>query len=156
MKDRISLKDSNVTIEVVHKDGTKQVIQNHNSVVNTGLSQVAGLIGGIGSFSDTYFKYMAIGTGTTTATVTQTLLVTPILSAQSAGRTLTTTNVAKDTCQFTTTFSFTTTYGVTEIGIFTSSDFKSTSSTVMLARDQFPVVNVSNGSSIKFTWNVIV
>ena len=155
MKSTIPIKDSNVKIIVTHKDGTVKVIENHNIVVNTGLSQVAGLIGGIGSFSDAYFKYMAIGTGSTTAGATQSLLVAPVLSAQEATRTLVTTNVTNDTCEFTTTFSFSTTYALTEVGIFTSTAFKLTSSTVMLARDQFPVVNVSNGSSIKFVWNVI-
>ena len=106
----------------------------------------------------TSFDYIAIGTGTTVAAVTQTELVTEITTGGGERRggsdvtgSRTTTTVTNDTSQWETTFTFTSSFAVTECGLFNAS-----SNGTMLCRQIFSAINVASGDTITFTWKIQV
>jgi len=118
-----------------------------NLVVNVGKAQVSGLIGGVVSGA---FGYIAIGTGTTSPSSSDTALQNEVMRVASTN-TQVTTNVTNDTLQMQASFSFTSSYAITEAGIFNAS-----SGGVMLARQTFGAINVASGDSIVVTWKVTV
>jgi len=118
-----------------------------NVITNIGKAQVAGLINGVVT---TPFKYVAIGTGTTAESPTDTSLVYEVARVlATTGRE--TTNVTNDTATWNATFSFTTSYSITEAGIFDSETGGN-----MLARKTFPALNVEAGDSLVVSWKVVV
>ena len=125
----------------------------NNTVVNAGKAQVAGLL--ITDVGGTAFDYIAIGTGTTGATATDTTLESEISTGggERAGAvgTRTTTSVTNDTAQLVTTFTFTSSFAVTESGIFNAA-----SAGTMLSRQTFGAINVVSGDSIEVTWKIQV
>jgi len=125
----------------------------NNTIVNAGLAQVAGLL--LTDFGGTAFDYIAIGIGTTGATVTDTTLESEISTGGgergTAVGTRITTSVANDTAQLVTTFTFTGSFAVTESGIFNDA-----SAGTMLSRQTFGAINVSSGDSIEVTWKIQV
>jgi len=118
-----------------------------NLIVNVGKAQVSGLIGGVVTG---VFSYIAVGTGTTAPASTDTALGTEVARASSTN-TRVTTNVTNDTLQLQATFNFTSSYAITEAGIFNAS-----TGGTMLARQTFGAINVANGDSIVITWKVVV
>lgn len=124
-----------------------------NLVTNAGKASVAGLM--LTDVAGTAYDYIAIGTGTTAAAATDTTLETEIASgggSRAAGTgTRVTTTVTNDTAQLQVTFSFTSSFAVTESGMFNAS-----SSGTMLTRRVFSAINVANGDSLQVTWRVAV
>lgn len=101
--------------------------------------------------SGTAGKNIGWGTGTTTAAVTQTALVTEAAPTTAGGRTVgtegeTTTDQTGDTYTVTGTVTAGSTLAITEEGLFTA-----TSNGTMLLRGDFSAVNVVSGDSIAFT-----
>jgi len=124
-----------------------------NTVVNTGRAQVAGLL--LTDVGGTAFDYIAIGTGTTAAAVTDTTLGTEITTGggeRTAGTgTRVTTSVANDTAQLVVTFTFTGSFAVTESGVLNAGV-----AGVLLSRQTFGAINVVSGDSIEVTWKIQV
>lgn len=124
-----------------------------NTVTNAGLAEVASLILTDDPGTATAFDYIAIGTGTTAADATDTTLETEITTgggSRAAGTgTLSTTTVTDDTAELEVTFSFTSSFAVTESGVFNAA-----SAGTMLARQVFSAINVANGDSLTITWKI--
>lgn len=122
-----------------------------NLITNAGFALVAGRINGSGSPAAA--TYIAVGTGTTAANVTDTALQTEItdsgLERASATVSLVTTTVTNDTAQMVVTFTVTGTKAVTESGVLNAS-----SSGSLLCRQVFSAINVVNGDSLQITWKV--
>jgi len=120
-----------------------------NIIVNDGKAAVAGLmladVTGIDKFD-----YIAIGTGTTAESATQTALITEVMRANATGSRVTT-NVTNDTAQLVATFNFTSSYAITEAGVFNAS-----TAGTMLCRKVFSAINVANGDSLQVTYKVTV
>jgi hypothetical protein len=122
-----------------------------NLITNAGFALAAGLLNGSGSPAAA--TYIAVGTGTTAAAVTDTALQTESstsgLSRASATVSLVTTSVTNDTAQMTKTFSVTGTVAVTESGVLNAS-----STGTLLSHQVFSSINVVNGDSLAITWKV--
>lgn len=99
-------------------------------------------------------KNIGWGTGTTTAAVSQTALVTEAAPTTAGGRTVgtesrTTTTQTNDTYTVTGTVTAGSSLAITEAGLFDA-----TSAGNMLIRGDFSAVNVVSGDSIAFTFNL--
>lgn len=103
-----------------------------NTIVNDGLERVAKLLNGV---STTYFRALAVGTGTNAVTNSDTTLQTEVTRA-----TATLSYEASYKAKFTHTFTFGGDYAITEAGIF---DSATASGSVMLSRTTFTAKNVS-------------
>lgn len=131
----------------------------HGAVLRRNLITSAGKAGGAsrlnGSGGEAAFTYIALGTGTTAADVSDTTLETELATggASRANSTAsrTTTSVTNDTAQLVNTFSISATLAITESGILNSA-----SSGVLLARQVFSAINVVSGDSLQITWKVAV
>lgn len=128
-------------------------LQISNLITNAGKAGVASRINGAGS--EAAFTYIAIGTGTTAAAAGDTTLETEITTGGGerglATASRTTTDVSNDTATLVKTFSFTSTFAVTEAGALNAA-----STGVLLNRQVFTAVNVVNGDSLQVTINVDV
>ncbi len=96
-------------------------------------------------------RYIGWGTGTTTAAVSQTALVTEAAPTTGGGRTLgtesrVTGSVTNDTYQVAGSVTATGAAAITEAGLFDA-----TSAGNMLIRGDFAAINVGSGDSISFT-----
>lgn len=124
-----------------------------NLITNTGMAGIASRINGAGA--EDAFTYIAIGTGTTGANVTDTTLETEIVAdggeRGSATASRTTTDVTNDTARLILTFNFTGTIAVTEAGALNAASVG-----VLLNRQVFTAVNVTNGDSLQITIDVDV
>ena len=114
------------------------------TVTNTGLAEIANLTIGSG----TAFSYLAIGTGTTAAAVTDTALETET-QRESATTSRVTTDTTNDTSQWVYTFSFSGVEAVTEFGVFNDATVG-----IVLGRTVDSAVNVSSGDSLQVTYKV--
>lgn len=99
-------------------------------------------------------KFVGWGTGTTTAAVTQTALVTeaaPTSTSRGAGGTESrvTVSVTNDTYQVVQTVTAAGTLAITEAGLFDAATVGN-----MLIRSDFGAVNVVSGDSIAFTFQL--
>lgn len=116
----------NWKFETVNKE-TGEILDTQefcNLIMDAGRTRVAELINGV---SSTYFRAIAVGTGTTAENATQTALVT---EQQRATATLTNGAMPPYTAIFSNTFSFGGSYAITEAGIFDNA----TSGGAMLSR----------------------
>lgn len=141
---------------IVHRDPEGNVITEFeapNVITNTGLAEVSSLILTDNPGSATAFDYIAIGTGTTSETATDTQLEAEITTGggerAAATGTQVTTTVTNDTAQLQHTFSFTSSFAVTETGIFNAATGGD-----MLCRKTFSAVNVASGDSLQITYKV--
>lgn len=120
-----------------------------NLVTNAGFAGVASRLGGSGA--EAAFTYIAVGTGTTAAAVTDTTLVTETavsgLSRVAGSLSRVTTTITNDTAQVTTTFTVTGTVAVTESGVLNAASVGT-----LLSRQVFSAINVVNGDSLTMTW----
>lgn len=126
---------------------TKEIIDSEefcNLIVNDGLARVALLINGN---SSTYYRALAVGTGTTGAANGDTELETEVTRAIASLTNGTYTAV------FTYTFTFGGDYAITEAGIF---DSATVSGSTMLARTTFTAKNVSTIVGLKTTATITV
>jgi len=145
MNENLKLK-GHITIKRYHNDELVEVKEFPNLVVNAGKSEVAKLISGL---STTPFKYIAIGTGTTAETASDTALQTEVQRAEatvSSG----TTNVSGDTAVFDADFTFSSATAVTEYGLFNAS-----TGGTMLSRKVKSALNLDSGDSVHITWKII-
>lgn len=124
----------------------------NNLITNVGLAEIANLAGNVSS--PIAFTYLAVGTGTTAASASNTTLETEItdsgLARASATVSRQTTNVSNDTLQLSKTWSVSGTKSVTEAGILNAS-----SGGTLLGRQVFTAVNVVNGDSLTITYKVV-
>lgn len=126
----------------------------HNLITSAGKALVAGLI--VVDVGGTAFDYIAIGTGTTAAAAGDTALETEITTnggerrggANVTGSRVTTT-VANDTSQWSTTFTFTGSFAVTEAGVLNDP-----SAGTLLCHQVFAAINVISGDSLQIVWKV--
>lgn len=122
-----------------------------NLITNAGFALAAGLLNGSGTPAAATF--IAVGTGTTAAAVTDTTLQTETatsgLSRAAGTVSLVTTSVTNDTAQILKSFSVTGTVAVTESGVLNAS-----SSGTLLCRQVFTAINVVNGDTLQVTWKV--
>jgi hypothetical protein len=122
-----------------------------NLITNAGFALAAGRLNGSGSPAAA--TYIAVGTGTNTAAVTDTALQTETatsgLSRANGTVSLVTTSVTNDTAQVTNTFSVTGSVAVTESGVLNAA-----STGTLLCRQVFSAINVVNGDSLAITWKV--
>lgn len=132
-----------------------ETVETPNALTNSGFTEVAGLFCSDQAASYTAFDYIAVGTGTTAATATDTQLETEEtengLTRAAATGTLATVNVSDDTAQFVKSFSVTGSVAVTESGVFNDS-----SAGTMLCRQTFSAINVADGDTLQITWKVTV
>jgi len=141
--------------QIPHLFGTfVKVKKVSNLVTNAGKAGVAARI--IDNTTEAAFDYIAIGTGTTAAAAGDTALESEISSgggerAQDASPSRTTTDVTNDTAVIDVTFNFTSSFAVTESGLFNAA-----SSGTLLARQVFSAINVASGDSLTITWEIDV
>jgi len=128
-------------------------LQVSNLITTAGKAGVASRINGAGS--EAAFTYIAIGTGTTAAAIGDTTLETEITTnggeRGSATASRTTTDTTNDTARLVLTFNFTGSFAVTEAGALNAA-----SSGVLLNRQVFSAVNVTNGDSLQVTIDIDV
>jgi hypothetical protein len=150
------LKDSKGKIKEIRKyEGDKLILskltkkdsESKDLIVNAGKAAVAGLINGVVT---TPFTYIAIGTGTNAPSPSDTSLQSET-HRQSATCSREQTNVPNDTAVLVTTFTFSSSYSITESGCFDAS-----SGGNMLCRQTFSAINVGAGDSLQVTWKIVV
>jgi len=95
--------------------------------------------------SDYFMRYLALGTGSTAASASDTILETE-LATRVAGTLSSSTNVWQNQGTFGPGVN---TGAITEAGIFTAS-----SAGTMLARQVFSVINKAAGDSLQVTWQI--
>jgi len=121
-----------------------------NLIVTAGLGEIAKLVGY--NLNGTSFRYIQAGTGTTAATAGDTDIETKEGAKVAATVTNETTTVTDDTIRFVATISFTSSKAITEAAITNNS---ADATGELLARQVFSAINVNNGDSIEFTWDVV-
>ncbi|MCD6255588.1 MAG: hypothetical protein J7J44_04865 [Deltaproteobacteria bacterium] len=122
-----------------------------NVITDVGKAQVAGLINGAVT---TQFKYIAIGTGTTAASSSDTALETETHRELADTLDRVTTTVTNDTARLIKTFSgYTGSESITESGVFDASTGGN-----MLCRRTFSALNIDwdAGDSLQITWKIQV
>ena len=120
-------------------------------ITNAGMAEVAGLIGTDTTGDVATFDYIAIGTGTTAPSATDTALANEQQRAAATG-TRVTTSVTNDTLQLVKdAFSFSGSYAITEVGVFNAS-----TGGTMLSRSTFSAVNVTANDTLKVTVKIQV
>lgn len=120
-------------------------------VTNAGKAEVAALIGTDTASDGTTFDYIAIGTGTTSETASDTALENENQRAAAVGSRVTT-SVSNDTLQLVKdAFTFGSSAAITESGVFNAS-----SGGTMLCRKTFSAINVTSDDTLKVTWKIQV
>ncbi|MEM0162743.1 MAG: hypothetical protein QXO62_06745 [Thermoproteota archaeon] len=138
IEDKVSIRD--ITIIKHYRNG--KLIEERkveDLVVAVGKAQIAGLVGGLATGTA---SYMAVGTGTTAPSSSDTALGSEVLRVQTSNS-LVTTNTTNDTLQLQGNFSFTASYAITEMGVFNAS-----SGGTMFIRNTFGAINVVSGDTI--------
>jgi len=140
-------------IHLVAKDSNGEIFDERlisNTITSVGKAELAGLM--VADVGGTGWDYIAIGTGTPTSTA----LGAEITSGGGERRgganvtgTRITTNTTNDTAQWTTTFTFTSSFAVTEAGLFNAP-----SGGTMLASQSFSALNVTSGNTLTITWKI--
>ena len=145
-----------IKIDHFDKEGNLiETVETPNALMNLGFKEVAGLFCTDQAGSYTAFDYIAVGTGTTAATATDTTLATEEtqngLTRAAGTGTLVTVNETDDTAQFVKSFSVTGSVAVTESGVLTAA-----STGTLLCRQTFSAINVANGDTLQITWKITV
>ena len=137
-------------VEIIHfRDGKEIERRNFlNLITNVGMASVAALM--LADVAETAFDFIAIGTGSTAANITDTTLVTETHRQAGVGTRITTT-VTDDTAQLQTTFNFGGTFALREVGMLSDVSFGA-----LLARQVYAAINVESGDSLQITWKVQV
>jgi len=155
LKDSMGMRDRLIAVVTDKNGNVKQTYDSgwsRNGITNAGFAEVAGLAIGISGVAP--FGYIAIGTGTTPFSPTQTGLVTEVKRKQATASRVTT-SVINDTLQLEAKFSasdgLSGTMSITESGVFNAS-----SGGVMLCRQTFDVLNLNwgAGDELTITWKV--
>jgi len=147
--DRLTIKKLNANGEVVEERDSGW---SKNGITNAGFAEVAGLL--LADVGGSAFDYVAIGTGTTAFSASDTALETEIKRKAGTGSRVTTT-VTNDTAQLQATFSssdgLTGSSAVTESGVLNAS-----SDGTLLCRQTFSALNLNwdSGDSLQVTWKI--
>ena len=153
MEDNVNINKEHVILKVkfIDKDGNviSEETKEHDLVVNAGLALRAALLGNVST--PTALNAIAVGTGTTAPSATQTALVTEVARVASTNSVVTT-NVTNDTLQMVGTISFTASYTIAEVGTFNST---TANSGTMYSRDTVGPYNVVSGTSLQFTFQFV-
>lgn len=148
MKDSTRLKgELIVKVKKANQSEWKTVVHKKNLVVNTGIAQVAGLINGTATGE---FSYIAIGSGTTAPSATDTALQNE-LARGDATESRVTTDTTNDTAQWVYTFTATSSWAVSEAGVFNAS-----SGGTMLNRVTFSTINLAQNDQLQVTFKLDV
>lgn len=144
-KDKLKLKGS---YNVKHyRDGELIDEQDvDNLVVNDGLAALSGLF--LNDVSETEFDFVAIGSGSTAPSASDSSLVTEI-DRQAATGTQETDSVTNDQAQLQSTFSFSGAQTIEEVGVFNDAI-----TGTMFSRSTISTVNVTNGDSLQVTYQI--
>ena len=143
IKDTLKLKGE-LTIVVKDKDGkVKETRKEKNLVVNAGLTYICSRMTGT---SASVMSHMAVGSGTTAATGSQTDLVSILGVRESLDSSTSSSNTVTYTSSFEAGEG---TGAVTEAGIFNAS-----TGGTMLCRTTFPVVNKGANDTMAITWTI--
>ena len=136
-------------VKVEHRRNGKLVnaIEKDNLVVDAGKHVAAGLLGGLSGFNP--FRYIAVGTGTTAPDASDTELEAEITGGGLARAEDSSPSVSGNTLTVSVTFNVTGSYAVTEAGLFNAA-----SGGDMFARVTFAALNVQNGDTLTFTWEI--
>lgn len=126
---------------------TKNVVV-YNTVTTVGLSECAKLLGGIAADP---ISHMAIGTGTGGTTALAAEITTGGGQRAAVTPTSQTTTSAGDTVQSVNTFTFSSSFAVTEEGLFNAA-----TNGDMIAYRTFSAVNVASGDSLQMTHKVVL
>lgn len=124
----------------------------HNLITNVGHKGANGRMSNQGSFG--VFSTLAIGIGTTAATISDTALGSESTTggaARAVAATISqvTTNVSNDTTQLVKTFTITATLAISEEGIFDTTTAPASGN--LLAKQVFATINVSTGDTLTIT-----
>jgi hypothetical protein len=140
--------------EVTNRDSRgfiKEARVVHNLITNAGKAGAASRLNGSGA--EAAFTYLAVGTGTNAASVSDTTLQTELASAglsrASATASRVTTTVTNDTAQLVYSWSVSGTAAITEAGILNAA-----SNGTLLCRQVFSAVNVVNLDTFQLTYKV--
>ena len=136
---------------VEHYDNYDQLIERrefNNLFLNVGKAQVVGLLINSGG---SYPTHIGVGTGTTAESAMDTALEAEVMREAISDYSITTTDVTNDTATFETTISFSDSYAITEYGLFDAA-----SAGNLFARKVQTAIDVSDGNSLKITWNLQV
>lgn len=140
-----------IEIRLFDKNGNlKDKREKVDLIVNTGLAEISALL--LTDVSGTAFDYIAIGTGTTAPSATDTALENETHRVAATGSQITT-NVTNDTAQLVATFSgYSGQEAITEAGVFNAS-----TGGTMLCRQTFSALNVDwdAGDSIEITEKIV-
>lgn len=138
-KDKIPVVKGTLRIFVKRRGEWVKVVERKNVITNSGLSQSIKLIFGLDT---SYFQYIAIGTGTTPPSESDTQLENEIQRFSATAEYSDPYNVILKV-----TMEMTQSASITEAGVFN----KDTGG-VMLARQTFDAVNVEAGDLLKIEW----
>ena len=118
----------------------------NNMVVNLGLAYIASRMMGT---AQAVMTHMAVGTGVTAETQTQTALTTEVSRVALTSSTIINTNVTGDSVQYVCVYlaNVGISGALSEAGIFNAA-----SAGIMLARKTFAVVNKANADTLTATW----
>jgi len=123
-----------------------------NTITNAGKAEVANLIGNVSS--PTAFTYLAVGTGTTAASATDTTLEAEItdsgLGRASATVSRVTTTTTNDTLQLYKSFSVSGSKSITEAGVLNASSLGT-----LLGRQVFSADSVVSGDTYNLTYKIV-
>jgi hypothetical protein len=118
-----------------------------NLITNQGIAQSASLL--ISEGTNAAFTYIAVGSGSTPAAVTDTALASEItgggLTRASASKSKETDTITDDTAVLTTTFTLTQESTIRETGVFNAS-----TGGIMLNRKVFSDINLPASTSVQF------
>lgn len=132
----------------ISADGNRE----NRGLIDVRLVTTAGKNAIVDAFQDTFelenFKYHGSGTGTTNPAVTDTTLETEVESRATG---TTTEGASANIYRSVGTVGYTDTRAITEHGIFSAS-----TSGTLLDRSEFTAINVNNGDSIEFTYELTV
>jgi hypothetical protein len=112
-----------------------------NVITDVGLNKTAEMIGGVATVDP--FNYLAIGTGTTAAAAGDTQLEAEVVREQA------TASVSGGTLTLDHTFTFTTSYAITELGVLNAATAGD-----LYGRSTFGAINVANGDSLQLTVDI--
>lgn len=144
MEEKLTLK-GRFLVELFGSDGNRKELRIvENVVVTVGKNYLAEWLTQA-TQADYFMRYLAIGTGTTAASASDTALETE-LATRVAGTLTFSTNVWQNQATFGPGVD---TGAITEAGIFTAA-----AAGTMFARQTFPVVNKGAGDSLQLTWQV--
>lgn len=134
-----------ISLRLFGQDGSlKESREVKNVVVTVGKNFLAQWLAAA-TQADYFMRYLALGTGTNAASVSDTTLQTE-LSTRVAGTLTNSTNVWQNQATFGPGVD---TGAITEAGIFSAS-----SAGTLFARQTFAVVNKAAGDSLQLTWQV--